>query len=391
MEIRPVTASEIAANVMTAARVREGTLRARRLDLEDERSKDEARLGVSAAVTGGGHVNARRLRRVASSHVRALVRAAIPLIIGYDLSRYDELEAVDSAAFVIVNVDDPGLADKLRRAIAQGKPWGGYKWIYTGASGRAAAQECVSKLRRFGEPPLGSWADYEEAGNTHQQLVDWFGGLDSVGARGGYYTNDWRVDHAALIRDVGTRWYWTAGYPGANDGRFPGWQYLRTSRPAQLWQFTSTNGTRDQNAVVDLAWYQSLGGGAGGGGLFNMLSESEEREILDFVRLAREGAPQFGVPKLLPTIAQIDANTRPAPEFGVPQVAVGVAKIMHDLEGKVPLVEGKPTLRALLELAAGEEVELPEGGLSDAEKAELRDRAAALRAAADSLDALAGR
>jgi hypothetical protein len=348
--------------------------------------------GLAIPDTLRGPRTARRhLRHAAYRHVRGLVRADLALTIGYDLSRYDEQSAVDAAAFVIVNVDDPDLGGKIGRAISQAKPWGGYKWIYPGADGHAAAQECAAKLAAFGNAPLGSWADYEDNGVDQSQLVSWFQGLDSVGGRGGYYANDWRVDHAALIAAVGTRWYWTAGYPGDNSGAFPGWDALRTSRPAQLWQFTSTNGTRDQNAVVDQAWYASLGGALTGGFLM-ALSDAEQQEVLDYIRLMREGAPQFGVPKLLPEIQAIGASVKAAPQFGVDGVAKNAAMIAHDLAGIASLVAGKPSTRALLEAAATGGVPVPAPGdvLTDEEKQELRARSTELRTVADALDALTG-
>lgn len=349
----------------------------------------EARLGISR--TRRGHVNPRRLRRLARTHTKAALAAATALVIGYDLSRYDGLEAVDSAAFVIVNVDDPGLGDKIGRAVAQAKPWGGYKWIYPGASGWNAATECAAKLRAFGEAPLGSWADYEDNGVDQGQLVDWFRGLDSVSARGGYYTNDWRVDHGALIAAVGTRWYWTAGYPGANDGTFPGWDALRTSRPAQLWQFTSTNGTRDQNAVVDSAWYESLGG-SGSGGFLEMLTDEQQQEIYTFAHLCLEGAPEFGVPKLLPEIVEISSSVKAAPEFGIEPVAHLLSAMRNDQTGTAPLKSGGPSTRELLEQAAssgGAPLPVPGDTLTDEERAALKSRAQQLRDAADVLDGIA--
>lgn len=348
-----------------------------------------ARLGISR--TRRGHVNPRRLRRLARTHTKAALAAATALVIGYDLSRYDELNAGDTAAFVIVNVDDPNLEYRVTRAQAQSKPWGGYKWIYPGASGWNAATECAAKLRAFGEAPLGSWADYEDNGVDQGQLVDWFRGLDSVSARGGYYTNDWRVDHGALIAAVGTRWYWTAGYPGANDGTFPGWDALRTSRPAQLWQFTSTNGTRDQNAVVDSAWYESLG--VSGGGFLEMLTDEQQQEIYTFAHLCLEGAPEFGIDKLLPEIMAISSSVKAAPQFGIEPVAHLLSAMRNDLTGTTPLKSGGPSTRALLEAAAaGTSTPVPDPGstLTDEERAELRARAAELRTVADALDQVTG-
>lgn len=354
----------------------------------DQHAAFESQLGV--ARSRRGHVNPRRLRRLARTHTKAALAAATALVIGYDLSRYDEVEAVDQAAFVIVNVDDPGLGDKIGRAQAQAKPWGGYKWIYPGASGWNAATECAAKLRAFGEAPLGSWADYEDNGVDQGQLVEWFRGLDSVSARGGYYSNDWRVDHGALIGAVGTRWYWTAGYPGDNSGAFPGWGALRTSRPAQLWQFTSTNGTRDQNAVVDMAWYESLGGSGSAGGFLEMLTDEQQQEIYTFAHLCLEGAPEFGIPKLMPEIIAISSSVKAAPEVGIQPVAALLSAIRNDLTGAAPLKSGGPATRALLEqAAAGTGLPVPGDSLTDEERTALTTRAQQLRDAAATLDRIA--
>jgi GH25 family lysozyme M1 (1,4-beta-N-acetylmuramidase) len=313
------------------------------------------------------------------------VLAASETIFGIDISKYQDDSTIDSANYVILNIEDPGFARKARRADAQAKPWGPYCWIYPTDNAYARALFTASKARAVGvgEPPLGCWADYEDNGVYHAQLVSWFQALDATGMRGGYYTNDWRVDHAALIRDVGTRWYWVAGYPGGNDGSWPGWNQLRTSRPAQLWQYSSSNGSLDRNVVVDLSWWQDSILSDQQGGFLMALSDEQQQYLYDSVHFLMEGG--FGLPKLLPAVADIHASVAAAPAVGIEPVAAAVSRIVHDLAG-IPNAGlagvDKPTLRALLEAAAGVAVPpLPEPGehVSETQRAELSAAAQAIR------------
>lgn len=190
------------------------------------------------------------------------------MITGVDLSKYNGANAMDGYSFVIENVDDPNIADKINYAKDRGIPWGTYKWVYPGANLTTDAINAVNATRGFGEPPMGIWWDYEETGVSQDQLVDAFRAADSMGMKSGYYTNVWRVDHAALKNAVGDRPLWVAGYPGANDGSFPGFGSIPNQDPnsggwpAKLWQYTSTNGSLDVNAVVDEGWYGSWVGSA---------------------------------------------------------------------------------------------------------------------------------
>ena len=90
---------------------------------------------------------------------------------GVDVSRYQGLESLDGQSFVIVNVEDPGLADKIAHAKQLGIPWGLYTWVYPG-SGRADMARAAAQVSALGDPPLGFWLDYEQAGVTPNDLTD---------------------------------------------------------------------------------------------------------------------------------------------------------------------------------------------------------------------------
>lgn len=174
------------------------------------------------------------------------------MIFGFDLSRYDGLEDV-KPSFVILNVEDPGFGDKAGRAVALGVPWGVYLWIYPGVRPAVSWMHDRTLSLGHGEPPVGYWADYEEGGVSADQLVDWFAQCDALPIKAGYYSGPSIVDHGPFL----TRAWWCAAYPWGDD-RYPGVDALWASsrpRPMQLWQFTSTNGTLDQDSVEDEAWW----------------------------------------------------------------------------------------------------------------------------------------
>lgn len=174
------------------------------------------------------------------------------MIFGYDLSRYDSLEDV-KPSFVILNVEDPGFGEKAHRAVDLGIALGVYLWIYPGARPAVSWMHDRTLGLGLGEPPVGYWADYEEAGVTANQLVDWFAQCDALPIKAGYYSGPTIVDHGPFL----TRAWWCAAHPWG-DGRYPGVDALWASsrpRPMQLWQFTSTFGTLDQDSVEDEPWW----------------------------------------------------------------------------------------------------------------------------------------
>lgn len=177
-----------------------------------------------------------------------------------DLSRYDPLEAVDLYDGVILNVEDPGFAQKRDRAIATGKPWGTYIWVYPG-QGAAAGQ----KAHDVGTGSLGAWLDFEQAGATAGDLRGALDRADSLGAKIGVYTYLYILNSVA--GELGNHPLWLAYYPGNNDGSYQDW-YSNDARArgAILHQYTSSNGTRDLSHVIDDArWTQWTGEAASPG------------------------------------------------------------------------------------------------------------------------------
>lgn len=179
---------------------------------------------------------------------------------GHDVSSYQgaglpPLTHGRTLSFTILNVKDPGFASKAREARDRALPWGVYSWVYAGADQRVNARLCVVAVEQAGldshAVPLGYWADYEDAGVTEDQLGPWFAGLDTLGVRGGYYANPGKIGG---FRD---RPYWMAQYPWPNDGSYRPNDMADAGRPVNIWQFTSTAGTLDQNVVVDEAWFHA--------------------------------------------------------------------------------------------------------------------------------------
>jgi hypothetical protein len=175
------------------------------------------------------------------------------VIFGTDTSRYQRPGTYHPGEHEVINAEDPTLPAKVARNVAEGRPWGVYLWVYPGQPVPVARRVVEIRSLGYGDPPMGYWWDYEEAGVEPWQLVDAFARADELGVRSGYYCNNHVVDHAAFL----SRPFWLAQYPRANDGTFPGFATMRASRPVHLWQFTSTSGTLDQNVVVDHEWWDS--------------------------------------------------------------------------------------------------------------------------------------
>ncbi len=164
-----------------------------------------------------------------------------------DLSRYDPIEAVDLYDGVILNVEDPGFAAKRDRAVANGKPWGVYSWVYPGGGVGAVDRALVGR-----GSPLGMWLDYEQGGVAPSDLTAAYGRADQLGVKVGVYTYLYILDSVAGT--LGDHPLWLAYYPGQNDGSYvPSMSDQARARGAILHQFTSSNGTRDLNVVVDEA------------------------------------------------------------------------------------------------------------------------------------------
>jgi hypothetical protein len=200
---------------------------------------------------------------------------------GVDVSRYQGLESLDGQSFVIVNVEDPGLLDKVAHAKQIGIPWGLYTWVYPG-SGRTDMARAAAQVATVGDPPLGFWLDYEQAGVTPTDLGDALDHADEQGILGrtGVYTYLATVDDVAgHLRD---RPLWLAYYPGNNDGSFPATQDGDAHNwNAVLWQYTSGANAPvglDRNVVIDEAWYsQWLGGAPTGAGDDDMTPDQAKK------------------------------------------------------------------------------------------------------------------
>ncbi len=183
-------------------------------------------------------------------------------IFGTDTSKYQPLGTYDPGAFEIVNVDDPGLAQKVATRNAAGIPWGVYLWVYPGHDLASDARSMIARVRALGlgDPPAGYWADYEDAGITPAQLDAFFAATDQQGVKAGYYSGPSAIDHNPFL----SRPWWNAAYP-TGQVAFPGYGSLYPSsrpRPMNLWQYTSAGGL-DRNVVVDEAWWSNWIGAGG--------------------------------------------------------------------------------------------------------------------------------
>jgi hypothetical protein len=192
------------------------------------------------------------------------------MIRGVDISAAQPgVSAMEGSDFVILNVEDPGFADKARHAHDLGIPWDVYKWIYPpgatddqhrplrdagdGAASFSIAKALVDRLNLSGREP-GYWGDYEQPGVLPNQVRAWFAAADAAGVKVGWYTGlsllDTEGNHAP------DRPLWIAYYPGRNDGSYePAMSSDARTRGARIHQFSSTNNTLDVNIVLDTRWW----------------------------------------------------------------------------------------------------------------------------------------
>ncbi len=226
---------------------------------------------------------------------------AVHVIFGTDSSAYQQIGTYDPASFEIVNALDPTLPQKVARNQADGRPWGIYSWVFPGEHGSYTVGRAINALSKTGAAlaPLGFWWDYEDNGVVQSQLDQAFATSDAEGYWSGYYGNDYRFDHSTLLN----RPYWMAAYPNPNDGVWRDYQ-ATASRPVNLWQWTSTNGTLDQNVVIDEAWYGSLAGGTPPkkDGFLMALTDDEQRQVLQAAAVFNDGTAAFYA-----TLARIEA------------------------------------------------------------------------------------
>lgn len=180
-----------------------------------------------------------------------------------DISRYDGTAAdltADRCDEAIFNVEDPGCAEKVRRWSGEfAKPWHLYGWEYPGAG--SAVDLLSGMVDQLGMAPKAGWVDYEQNGVTPTDAAAARAKAAAVGFPCGFYTYLYLLNAQDGLADEWAAWdlRWIAYYPGTNDGSYPGWAIGDAQqRGAVLWQYTSTNGTRDRNVVVDEAKWASL-------------------------------------------------------------------------------------------------------------------------------------
>jgi len=171
-----------------------------------------------------------------------------------DLSRYDgrrpDISGYDG---IIVNCQDPDLGGKVEDALAQGKPWGSYGWVYPD-DGAGSMQRLVDNVSGIGHgvPPLGYELDYEQNGVTQVDLVNALDRSETCGTFGRTMVYTYLYIIGSVANILRGRPLWLAYYPGNNDGAFPaGEDGPAKAWGALLWQYTSSNGTRDLSHVVD--------------------------------------------------------------------------------------------------------------------------------------------
>lgn len=203
-----------------------------------------------------------------------------------DQSKFDGSALVDIADAYWLNVRDPDFVAKCHQAHDLGKPWGPYSWVDPG-DGAGASQRAKDGVDAagLGEPPLGYALDYEEAGVTQTDLVNALDRAESIGTfeRTMVYTYLYIIGTISGV--LRGRPLWLAYYPGNNDGSYPdGQDGPATNWGALLWQYTSTNGTRDLSRVVnEAAWAQWVGGS----------TPAVEKKVVDdmFIVEKRDGQP----------------------------------------------------------------------------------------------------
>jgi hypothetical protein len=188
---------------------------------------------------------------------------------GVDISAFQSPSAMDGEDFVILNVEDPGFAEKARHAHQLGIPWDIYKWIYppgatdsnhrpipdagNGAKSFAIAKNLVDQANIPGRQPA-YWGDYEQPGVAANQLHDWFAAADAAGVKVGWYTYLFILN--AEGNHAPDRPLWLAYYPDPNDGSYqPSMSNDAHTCRAKIHQFTSTHNTLDVNIVLDTRWW----------------------------------------------------------------------------------------------------------------------------------------
>jgi hypothetical protein len=254
---------------------------------------------------------------------------------GLDISKFQEPSAMDGAAFVILNVEDPGVEDKVARAHTNGIVWGLYSWVYphqgSEATTRALGAAELFEIAGYGAPPAGFWLDYEHNGVTVADLED---ALAISTERFGVYAYLDMLQHDPGISDAARNHgkpLWIAYYPGADDGGYPADQIQDAfDRHAVLWQYTSTHNTLDRDVVLDEDWWSSwIIGGSGGDDV-----TPEQDKVLHKILANLEGdhaRGKFGYPdeqSISRRVGDVWATLKGAPRFGIQPLIDRIASLL---------------------------------------------------------------
>lgn len=304
---------------------------------------------------------------------------------GTDTSRYQPIGTYNPEHFEIVNIEDPGWLGKWHRNRAEGRPTGFYLWVYPGHDLAADTRWAIDMIRGvgIGDPELGLWADYEEAGVEQWQMDQFRATAQHMAMKAGRYHNPHSLNHQAFA-DLP---WWSCVYPGNNDGSFPGYGALWSSSrpwPEALWQYTSTaNGPvgLDRNVVVDDAWYAAFLGGSIMKEWDEMATRDEIKEVVREV--LNEGTAQGTVSwaETMRTVLGGIQNLFNVANAGEAQDREGVQRILDAVADPSVTVDVDELAQKLAGLLG-----MPTGGLSAANRAEITSGTTAAREALERVD-----
>lgn len=215
-----------------------------------------------------------------------------------DLSRYDSATPSDvtavndpDAADIIVNVEDPGCENKVAEAQRLGKGRGLYSWNYgDGAAAAVAGQQMADRLAQGGVSlTRGVAIDHEAAGIAPSSATAARVRAASLPQPFMLYTYLYMLNSQPELAAEWWQWTgrWIAYYPGNNDGSLPSWAIGDAQAwGAMIWQYTSTNGTRDRSTPVDRALWARWGTGT--------TSHQEDDDVAK-VYISKQSDPSQGI------------------------------------------------------------------------------------------------
>lgn len=151
---------------------------------------------------------------------------------------------------------DNRFKDNMLKAHDAGVPLGVYGYMVPDRDRRWQAEQAADLARGVDVPiDLGFWCDAEELYDETSSILTYTNRWMQLEVHEeiGYYSNDWRVQHNDLLHLP----FWLAAYPAPNDGVWRA-NEPRAGRPINLWQWTSSSGTLDKNAVWDEPWFNTL-------------------------------------------------------------------------------------------------------------------------------------